>query len=160
MAQLTAQVGGVYDPATHRYDHHQRTFETTYDAEHTTTKLSSAGLVYKHFGRRIIALHTGLAESDPTVDLLLMRMYNNFVEAIDAIDNGVGRYEAVGGGEVNSRYANSTDLSARVGKLQPRWNEPSNDAVLDARFEIASAMAGKEFFESLDCAFDLTSGHV
>ena len=152
---LTSQVGGVYDPATHRYDHHQRTFETTYDAEHTTTKLSSAGLVYKHFGRRIIALHTGLAESNPTVDLLLLRMYNGFVEAIDAIDNGVGRYEAVGGGEVKNRYANSTDLSARVGKLQPRWNEESNDAVLDARFEIASAMAGKEFFESLDCAWSL-----
>jgi hypothetical protein len=41
------KVGGVYDPQTHRYDHHQRGFTETYSPEHAT-KLSSAGLIYKY----------------------------------------------------------------------------------------------------------------
>ena len=39
-------VGGVYDPARDRYDHHQPGFEQVF-GHGFTTKLSSAGLVYK-----------------------------------------------------------------------------------------------------------------
>lgn len=39
-------VGGVYDPSRHRYDHHQQGFEEVL-GHGFTTKLSSAGLVYK-----------------------------------------------------------------------------------------------------------------
>ncbi len=39
-------VGGIYDPATDRYDHHQRGFEQAF-GHGFVTKLSSAGLVYK-----------------------------------------------------------------------------------------------------------------
>ena len=42
-------VGGEYDPATCRYDHHQRGFEEVF-GHGFVTKLSSAGLVYKHYG--------------------------------------------------------------------------------------------------------------
>ena len=48
-------VGGVYDPETDRYDHHQRGFEHMFGHGFATTKLSSAGLVYKHYGREVIA---------------------------------------------------------------------------------------------------------
>lgn len=39
-------VGGVYDPETDRYDHHQRGFDQNF-GHGFVTKLSSAGLVYK-----------------------------------------------------------------------------------------------------------------
>lgn len=39
-------VGGLYDPATDRYDHHQRGFDHNF-GNGFVTKLSSAGLVYK-----------------------------------------------------------------------------------------------------------------
>jgi len=39
-------VGGVYDPARDRYDHHQKGFEEVL-GHGFSTKLSSAGLVYK-----------------------------------------------------------------------------------------------------------------
>lgn len=39
-------VGGVYDPSRYRYDHHQKGFEEVF-GHGFTTKLSSAGLVYK-----------------------------------------------------------------------------------------------------------------
>lgn len=39
-------VGGVYDPSRDRYDHHQKGFQEVF-GHGFTTKLSSAGLVYK-----------------------------------------------------------------------------------------------------------------
>lgn len=39
-------VGGVYDPSQDRYDHHQKGFSEVF-GHGFTTKLSSAGLVYK-----------------------------------------------------------------------------------------------------------------
>ena len=47
-------VGGEYNPATHRYDHHQRGFEEVF-GHGFATKLSSAGLVYKHFGMELVS---------------------------------------------------------------------------------------------------------
>ncbi|KAJ0559284.1 putative metal-dependent protein hydrolase [Helianthus annuus] len=41
-------VGGVYDPSRDRYDHHQKGFDEVF-GHGFTTKLSSAGLIYKVF---------------------------------------------------------------------------------------------------------------
>eukprot|EP01032_Pedospumella_encystans_P012105 gene12105-14025_t len=62
---ILVDVGSVYDPTTHRYDHHQRSFADTFDG--FNTKLSSAGLIYRHFGRAIIEslLSTGTEEFAP-----------------------------------------------------------------------------------------------
>jgi hypothetical protein len=54
-ADIVVDVGSVYDPARHRYDHHQREFTETFSPRHTVTRLSSAGLVYKHFGQQVVA---------------------------------------------------------------------------------------------------------
>ena len=43
---IVVDVGGVYDEKTQRFDHHQRGFEEIF-GHGFTTKLSSAGLVYK-----------------------------------------------------------------------------------------------------------------
>lgn len=125
---IVVDVGGEYDPARHRYDHHQRGFNEVFDAGKEAfdkIKLSSAGLVYKHFGKHIVANVTGFEESDPKVDMLWSQMYKEFVEAIDAIDNGIPLHDSP------AAYSSRTDLSARVGQLNPRWNEEFNDAVLD-----------------------------
>lgn len=53
-ADVVIDVGGVYDPDAQRFDHHQRGFEEVFGHGYVT-KLSSAGLVYKHFGRGIVA---------------------------------------------------------------------------------------------------------
>lgn len=37
-----------------RFDHHQKTFHDTLSEESFQTRLSSAGLVYRHFGRQIL----------------------------------------------------------------------------------------------------------
>ena len=73
-------------------------------------------------------------------------MYQDFVEAFDGIDNGISQYVS----SEPPRYRSRTDISSRVGALNPRWNEPSNDDVLLERFEKASEMAATEFKERLD----------
>jgi uncharacterized UPF0160 family protein len=78
-------VGGEYENGRKRYDHHQRGFETVFPGHNT--KLSSAGLVYMHFGKDIITTVTGL--QGPDCDLLYEKIYNDFIEAFDANDNGI-----------------------------------------------------------------------
>jgi uncharacterized UPF0160 family protein len=43
-----------------------------------------------------------------------------FIEAIDGIDNGVMQYP----GDIEPKYRNNTDLSSRVRALNPWWNQP------------------------------------
>lgn len=55
-------VGGVYDAPARRFDHHQKGFEEVMGGNFNSTRLSSAGLVYKHFGREIVAARLGAKE--------------------------------------------------------------------------------------------------
>lgn len=51
----------------------------------------------------------------------------SFIEAIDAIDNGIAQYDTT----EPRRYSTSTDLSSRVGFLNPSWNERVDSAGVD-----------------------------
>jgi hypothetical protein len=51
-----------------------------------------------------------------------LAVYKNFMEAIDAIDNGVNQWDS----DAPPKYVNNTHLSARVGRLNPDWNEDSS----------------------------------
>ncbi|SOV09817.1 related to Gamm1 protein / Ni-binding urease accessory protein (UreG) [Ustilago sp. UG-2017a] len=144
---IVVDVGATYNPTTHRYDHHQRGFEQVFSPEHST-KLSSAGLVWKHFGKEIVSTHLQIQDA-PTVDLLWKKLYDDFIEAIDGIDNGISQYPS----DLKPKYKSRTDLSARVAYMNPSWNESWSDAESDARFEKASVMAGAELFQRLQYAY-------
>ena len=58
-----------------------------------TTKLSSAGLVYFHYGHRVLAEIMGTSSSDTLTKLMYLKVYEFFVEAIDAVDNGISQTE-------------------------------------------------------------------
>jgi urease accessory protein len=83
-AGIVVDVGAVYDPQRLRFDHHQRGFEETFSADHTV-KLSSAGLIYKHFGREMIAVRFNLNPSDEKVNVLYNKMYDDFILAVIVI---------------------------------------------------------------------------
>ena len=143
---IVVDVGGTYDAAALRFDHHQRGFMETFDSEHKT-KLSSAGLVYKHFGKQIVAHHAvvmGCSLSPSDLDEVYLRLYDDFVEHIDGIDNGVESHS----GERN--YKVSTNLSARVGHLNPSWNETSTEEEEMSRFRAAAELTFGEFAQSLE----------
>ncbi|XP_066319242.1 uncharacterized protein [Miscanthus floridulus] len=136
-------VGGVYDPSRHRYDHHQKGFSEVF-GHGFNTKLSSAGLVYKHFGKEIIAKELGVNEDHEDVHRLYLSIYKSFVEALDAIDNGINQYDT----DQPPKYVNSTHLSSRIGRLNPDWTDPDQSPEKEnAAFEQAMILAGSEFME-------------
>ncbi|KAJ2454821.1 hypothetical protein EV183_001240 [Coemansia sp. RSA 2336] len=138
---IVVDVGGVYDHAAKRYDHHQRGFDEQFSASHKT-KLSSAGLVYKHYGKDVIRSIVREAElSDGAVDQLFVKLYEAFVEGVDGIDNGVSQYPS----DLEPAYRENTNLSARVAHLNPWWNRPEGD--MDERFARAVQLTGSEFAE-------------
>ena len=157
-------VGGEYDAARNRYDHHQRGFTTTFPGR--PTKLSSAGLVFMHFGRAILAQRLGLPvdqqnadASSPDVDLLYGKLYENFVEALDAHDNGISVYDpqAIAAAGLEKRFSDGGfTLGSVVGRLNPNWNDPKPEdpaeaqAAEDERFQTASHRIGEEFEREVD----------
>ncbi|KAK6696987.1 hypothetical protein SNK05_003371 [Fusarium graminearum] len=150
-------VGGEYDAEKRRFDHHQRGFNTTFPGR--PTKLSSAGLVFLHFGRAIVAERLGLSEDSPDVDLIYKKLYENFVEALDAHDNGISVYDpaAIAAAGIEKRFSEGAfGLGAVVGRLNPKWNDPTPSdpaeaqAAEDAKFNEASSRIGQEFDRDLD----------
>lgn len=150
-------VGGEYDASTNRYDHHQRTFATTFPER--PTKLSSAGLVYMHFGKAIIAQHLGKSEDAEDVRVIWNKIYQSFIEALDAHDNGISAYDpkAIAAAGLEKRFSDGGfSLGAMVGRLNPNWNDekPSDPVEAqkaeDEKFLLASTRIGEEFSRDLD----------
>ena len=127
-------VGGEYTPASNRYDHHQRTFAHTFP-DHAT-KLSSAGLVYLHFGRAIIARQTKRPEDHPDVGLLYAKLYDDFVEAIDANDNGISSYDPADTARLTKKFK---DTGINLGSLVADLNHAPIDPL-----ESAEALSGPD----------------
>ncbi|GMH34452.1 hypothetical protein BSKO_02286 [Bryopsis sp. KO-2023] len=138
-------VGGVYDSDAYRFDHHQKEFSEIF-GHGFFTKLSSAGLVYKHFGREVISRLLGIPMDDPSLDTIYLAAYKQFMEAIDAVDNGVNQWNS----DAPPKYICNTSLSSRVSFLNPQWNEDSSDEVQYARFCQAMELTGSEFKDSID----------
>ncbi|KAL5035467.1 hypothetical protein BDV3_005385 [Batrachochytrium dendrobatidis] len=143
-ADIVVDVGGIYDPSKHRYDHHQREFVDTFDSDHKI-RLSSAGLVYKHFGHRIIREVLGWHqdEQEDIVHMLYMKVYDDLIQEYDGVDNGVSRYPS----NLDPAYKESTTISHRVSALNPWWNQSVDD--MDERFAKAVALTGMEFTDKV-----------
>lgn len=109
-------------------------------------RLSSAGLIYAHFGLEVIAAvlkRKNFIASSECMEKLYGFVYDGFVEELDAIDNGVPMYT-----EGKPKYRINTHLSARVHKLNPEWNSPE-DEPSDKLFEDAMQLIGAEFQETV-----------
>ncbi|GMM34569.1 Myg1 protein [Saccharomycopsis crataegensis] len=143
-SDIVIDVSGKYDGVKF-FDHHQRGFEETFSDDYST-KLSSAGLVYKHFGREIISEVLKLNSADENVDLLYLKMYKEFVESLDANDNGIEAYPK----EVKPafHYRNIT-LPSIVANFNPSWNEDHSDEVYYRQFLVASDFIGNCFLRML-----------
>jgi len=138
---VVVDVGGIYDPSKHRYDHHQRGFFETLN-ENYATKLSSAGLIYKHFGREVIHNVLGIAGKD--LETVYHRVYEAFIEAVDGVDNGIEQYPK----DVKPNYKVTTGLSSRVSYLNPAWNDPNPNP--EAQFLRAVELTGSEFLDRVN----------
>jgi len=135
-ASIVVDVGGTYEPEKHRYDHHQKSFTNTYSEAYPEIKLSSAGLVYKHFGPQVVEALCGPLEARAAA-AILAKTYDSLIRELDALDNGVQVADA-------PRYRFCTHLGARVGRLNPSWQEPSTPDMENERFREAMQLAANE----------------
>ncbi len=76
-------------------------------------------------------LQSPYAEDSNFLDVCYQKVYKEFMEHVDAIDNGI----AVSDGPL--RYRISSTLSDRVGRLNPAWNELQSPEVINERFQAA-----------------------
>eukprot|EP00743_Colponemidia_sp_Colp-15_P002380 GILK01002579.1.p2 GENE.GILK01002579.1~~GILK01002579.1.p2 ORF type:complete len:341 (+),score=46.25 GILK01002579.1:2008-3030(+) len=136
---IVVDVGAVFDPARQRFDHHQRGF-TEVLGEGFNTKLSSAGLIYKYFGRTLIQHLLGCSEEH--TNIVYKKVYRNFIESIDGIDNGISITES------KTNYKITTDLSSRVGRMNPAWNESNPDP--DSAFRRAMEVTKAELLDQIN----------
>eukprot|EP00727_Mastigamoeba_balamuthi_P000627 m51a1_g10561 hypothetical protein (336) ;mRNA; r:9755-11024 len=138
---LVFDVGGTYDHATLHYDHHQRGFSETFSEKWAKVKLSSFGLLYRHWGREFLRALSPCPLSDSDLEILYSKFYDVFVVVADAVDNGVSAYGPEAGEPL---YHDNSTLASRVANMNPAWNVATDDADRLRRFLLASDLAGSE----------------
>ena len=162
---IVVDVGGVHDHGIFRYDHHQREFSTTFPGKQT--KLSSAGLVWVHYGKAIVSQVTGLEQGSDDCELLYQKLYADFIEAFDANDNGISVYDPkeLKQAGIEKKFS---DKGYSIASVVNRYNyapapmqmdkangadekHPQNEE--DARFLRASTFVGEQFTLELSDRF-------
>ncbi|KAK6197484.1 metal-dependent protein hydrolase [Scheffersomyces amazonensis] len=144
-SDIVVDVSGKYDGVKY-FDHHQREFDTTFSSAYKT-KLSSAGLIYKHFGKEIIQEVLKI-EDEAKVELLYQKVYKEFVESLDANDNGISNYSREI--EQNKKFTDKhITLPALVSNLNPSWIENPTDKDFDRQFLLSSELMGVSFLNLL-----------
>lgn len=147
---IVVDVGSIFDPSKKRYDHHQLTFQETFTSlrpelgkNGPDIRLSSAGLIYVHYGERVIAdLLKKLKDVELTpkqLTTVFIKIYQSLIAEIDGIDNGVPQFDG------ESAYRINTHLSNRVKTFNPGWTEDKTNDEIDELFHKAKAYVGKEF---------------
>ncbi|KAI9664445.1 MAG: hypothetical protein M1821_005891 [Bathelium mastoideum] len=153
---VVVDVHGQYDPDKSLFDHHQREFKITFPNH--KTKLSSAGLIYLHFGKDIIAQATGLPKDNMDIDILYNKLYDCFIEAFDANDNGVSPYDStqLTNCGIEKRFDDSGySLASVVNRYNHHYDNDLGKTPEqlqleeDQRFLKASAFVGEQFSEEL-----------
>jgi uncharacterized UPF0160 family protein len=147
---LILDVGGIYDPSKHRYDHHQKEFQDTFTPDYDV-RLSSAGLIYRHFGKEVLKNITediiktygvNMTVSEDEYNLVYKRLYDKLILYVDAVDNGVEPYPK----DVKGKYNQQGHLAQRVGRLNPKNYET---ATFDERFAKAVDICDEELREQV-----------
>ena len=110
-ADFAVDVGGVWDPATGRFDHHQKGFA---GARPSGVPYASAGLVWREYGARCVsalaAAHAGHGLAD-----------NKAVEMAHAIDADIVQYLDLSDVGAAKNAPGSYGLSAVVSGFNPNW---------------------------------------
>lgn len=110
-ADFAIDVGGTWDPASGRFDHHQKGFDA---ARQTGVPYASAGLVWKEYGARCVSAlalaHTGHQLTDDAASQMAYAIDDDIVQYLDLSDVGAARNAPGGYG-----------LSAIVSGFNTNW---------------------------------------
>lgn len=109
-------------------------------------RLSSAGLIYAHYGERVITEILKKLNSELTktqLSSIFLKIYQSFIQEIDGIDNGVPQFDG------EPQYRINTHLSNRVKTFNPGWTEDMTPEEIDEKFHEAKEYVGREFFDKV-----------
>lgn len=110
-ADFVVDVGGIWDPAAGRFDHHQKGFD---GARASGVPYASAGLVWREYGARCVAhlaeQHTGHRLEDETAQQMAHAIDADVVQYLDLSDVGAAKNAPGGYG-----------MSAVVSGFNPNW---------------------------------------
>lgn len=110
-ADFAIDVGGIWDPATGRFDHHQKGFSA---ARSTGVPYASAGLVWREYGARCVsalaAAHAGHELPEDKAREIAYAIDADIVQYLDLSDVGAAK-SAPG----------SYGLSAVISGFNPNW---------------------------------------
>jgi uncharacterized UPF0160 family protein len=145
-ADFAVDVGGIWDPANGRFDHHQKGFSVT---RSTGVPYASAGLVWKEYGARCVgALAASHAAHQLTEDEALQIAYAidaDIVQYLDLSDVGAAKNAPGGYG-----------LSAVISGFNPNWLDEQRIGYGDA----ADAYRLSQFRRAMDILTDIMTNSV
>ncbi|EHL99929.1 hypothetical protein HMPREF9946_02837 [Acetobacteraceae bacterium AT-5844] len=119
-------VGLTYDPATHRFDHHQRGAPVREDG----TPFSAAGLIWQHHGEAALRALLRPEGAEGMAPAIAAELDGGLIRRIDEVDNGT------------ARSREPMDLASLVGDCNLTWDTPAEgrQAAEDAAFLEAVAL--------------------
>lgn len=149
-ATIVVDVGGRYDPSAGRFDHHQLEFTKRWPGC-DITQLSSAGLVWLHYGKAILnqILFYNMPEK-MDVNWLWENLYYDFFLPIDAHDNGVPSTLE------KPKFVDKTCLVYSISRLNP--TEKCTCRQKEACWTQALALAKKAYKKQYDALYSIYSG--
>jgi uncharacterized UPF0160 family protein len=109
---FAVDVGGIWDPQTGRFDHHQKGFAGA--RQQSGVKYASAGLVWKEHGASCVTLvaqqHAGREISARDAQQMAYAIDNDLVQYLDMADTGAAK-----------NAPGSYGLSAVISGFNPSW---------------------------------------
>jgi uncharacterized UPF0160 family protein len=145
-ADFVIDVGGIWDPASGRFDHHQKGFS---GARQSGVPYASAGLVWRDFGARCVAAlaaaHTGHQLSEDAAQQIAWAIDADIVQYLDLSDVGAAKNAPGGYG-----------LSAVVSGYNPNWMDEQRLGYGEA----ADAYRLAQFRRAMDFLADVMANAV
>lgn len=118
-ADIVLDVGGVFDPAKLRFDHHQ----LSSGARESGILYSAFGLLWQHYGKEFCGN-----------DSVWRKIDSRLVTAIDGVDNGQDLYA------VSEFGTRPFDISELLGLFNPIGDEEEFDAQFEVAIELATTV--------------------
>lgn len=118
-ADIVLDVGGVFDPAKLRFDHHQ----LSSGARESGILYSAFGLLWQHYGKEFCGN-----------DSVWQKIDSRLVTAIDGVDNGQDLYA------VSEFGTRPFDISELLGLFNPIGDEEEFDAQFEVAIELATTV--------------------
>jgi uncharacterized UPF0160 family protein len=112
-ADIVWDVGGLFDVASNRFDHHQRGAPVRQDG----TPFSSAGLIWQVYGARAVAVLLKPAGAEGFAGTIAEEIDDSMVRRIDELDNGISVEGPV--------KRDTLGLARLIEDCNPTWDDPA-----------------------------------